>query len=154
MWMPSNTNLFLDIKSHQHPGNKQSGIFTWHRDPKSPATRKNLMLNWTPSKGPFYGMKHFRRTLNRIQQQDRPRGYNLTSMAIPSFAQNTFNRVTRTLYKRKIKIADLHQDRSFLRVMKENLDLKAPAMQRTTCEYGKMYTEQTGRPINERKIHL
>jgi transposase len=102
-----------------------------------------------PESKKSYSDRQIHRVLNRRPNVSQPND-NLDSVVFLPYVGPIYNRISRVLFRHKVKSVGLSPKKvsSFLRPVKENLGLRTPGVYRIPCECGKVFIRQTGRSVD------
>jgi hypothetical protein len=152
---PTHTNLYLNVKSHHHPSNKQAILSTLIHRARARCDEDSLQAELVFLRDVFrengYNDRQIHRGLNRRsllpQPDNRPH-----SVAFLPFVRTVFNRISRVLARHNIKSVGLPHMKlsSLLRPVKDHFGLRIPEVYRIPCECGRVYIGQTGRSVDIR----
>jgi hypothetical protein len=152
---PTQTNLYLNAKSHHHPSTKQAVLCTLIHRARALCDEDSLQAELVFLKDVFkengYNDRQIPRALNRRPHLPQPDN-EPHSVAFLRFVGTVFNRISRVLAQPNIKAVGLPHMKLFslLRPVKDHLGLRTPEVYRIPCECGRVYIGQTGSSVDIR----
>jgi hypothetical protein len=134
--------------SHHHPPNRPYAPSSY-TGPDPFVCRVEFLRTTFRQNG--YSDRQIRRALNPLERVT-PSSEKPASVGFLSYVSTTFKRISRLLSKHNIKSVGLlpKQIPSFLRPVKDDLELKTPGVYSVACGCVQVYIGQTGRSIETR----
>jgi hypothetical protein len=140
----THTNLYLNAGSHHHPSSKQAVLSTLVHRARVLCDQKSLHTQLVFLKDIFrqnsYNDRQIHRVLIRRPNISQPED-NPDSVAFLPYVGGIFNRISRVLSRHNFKSVGMAPKKvsSFLRPVKDNLELRTPGVYRIPYECGKVY---------------
>ncbi|PNF14479.1 hypothetical protein B7P43_G18379 [Cryptotermes secundus] len=144
------TNLYINAASHHHPSNKQAARSTLVHRARALCDQDSLHAKLVLL-GDVFRKNRYRqihRVLNHRLNIRYPEDKQ-DSVAFLPYVGSIFNRISRMLSRHNIKSVGLPPKKlsSFLRSVKDSLELRTSGVYTIPCECGKVYIGQTGRLV-------